>query len=159
MFRLTFVVESDRPMKVIAKRRDSSTSPRTIERRVDTRDRFVLHVIDSNSIFNKTGFDVIDQDDTAAAQAYADALRMAHESAPIEGRVTIPYLTLAYHIGDPIQGIYGRNVSFRVNQGAPNGEAPQYPVVSSIDWNFDGGQTTTLHFTTRQYDPPPERRR
>ena len=107
---------------------------------MDTQDRFVLHVIDVSSYLNGTKFDIIDEDDTDDAQAYADALREANESAPLDGTITIPGLTLAYAIGDPIKGIYGRNISFRVNQGASKGEAAVYPIVSGITYNFDGCQ-------------------
>jgi len=158
-FRLTCVIEADMDIDAIAKRRVSATSNRTVTRRYEVRDRFVKHLIDKSSINNNGKDDIVDRDDTKDAQAYADALRESHESAPISAVATIPWMTMAYRIGVPIRGVYGRKINLRVNQGAPAGEVARYPVVSSIEWNFDGVNTTTLNLETRQFDPPPRRRR
>jgi hypothetical protein len=46
--------------------------------------------------------------------------------------VTLPYVSLAYTIGDRIDLIRGRNVSLRTNVGSGQGEAPTYPWIEQF---------------------------
>ena len=127
----------------------------TIIRRVDARDHFHHDVIDASSAFNQSpGTDQVVQDDTNAAVAHACQLRSAHEFPPLAAVVTIPMLVDYVHIGDRISQISGRNVSFLVNAGVEQGEAPSYPFVVGLTWDFQASeQSTILQLADRRLEP------
>lgn len=154
-FRLDAVIESDRGLEVIAESRPSSVARYVTEKRVNARDRFVRHVIHASSA--PDGKTIDDRNDEEDATAFADAMRAAHENATFAGSVTIPRITTAYEVGDLIQGVSGRTISFRTNGGDGRGEAAQYPAVVAVSWSFDGEQSTTLQLTDRRAEPPKER--
>ncbi len=57
-------------------------------------------------------------------------------------------------IGDRISQINGRDISLLVNSGIEQGEAPSYPFVVGLTWDFQGdGQSTTLQLTDRRLEP------
>ncbi|MHB1561510.1 MAG: hypothetical protein ACYC61_29015, partial [Isosphaeraceae bacterium] len=78
-------------------------------------------------------------------------LRAAHEFPPLAGSITIPYITTYYQIGDRIEQVLGRGVSFGTNIAQDQGELPTYPWVVAISWGFEGDrQTTTLQLSDRR---------
>lgn len=158
-FRLTCTIEADQDLDVKALARPSSPTKFTVRRHVDTRDRFRKRVISTYSanLIDPTD-PVVKTDDTAEAQAHADAMRRANEAGTFAGSVTIPRLSTAYQVGDNVGSIGGRGVSLRQNIGAGAGESAVYPTVVSIEWDLDGKQTTTLHLSDRRAEPPPRRR-
>lgn len=150
--RLTTVIEGDHGIDVEAERRDASPMKNTIQRRVDAKDHFYYDVIDSSSAFNTNGFarDVV-RDDTDLATAHACQLRSAHEFPPLTAAITIPMFVTSYQVGDRINQISGRDVSFQVNAGAEQAEAPSYPFVVAVTWNFEGEkQQTVLELSDRR---------
>ena len=57
-------------------------------------------------------------------------------------------------IGDRISQINGRDVSLLVNAGIEQGEAPSYPFVVGLTWDFQGSkQSTTLQLSDRRLEP------
>jgi hypothetical protein len=153
--RLTTVIEGDLGIEVEAERRDASPMKNTVQRRVDAKDHFHYDVIDSSSAFNTNGFarDVV-QDDTDLATAHACQLRSAHEFPPLTAAVTIPMFVTSYQIGDRIDKIAGRDVSFQVNAGSEQEEAPSYPFIVGLTWNFEGEkQETILQLSDRRTEP------
>jgi hypothetical protein len=153
--RLTTVIEGDLGIDVEAKRRDASPMTNTIQRRVDAKDHFHYDVIDSTSAFNTNSFarDVV-QDDTDLATAHACQLRSAHEFPPLAATITIPMCVTSYQVGDRIDQIAGRNVSFQVNAGSEQEEAPSYPFVVAVTWDFQGEkQQTVLQLSDRRMEP------
>jgi hypothetical protein len=152
--RLTCVIEGDQVLSATADRRPSSPTTFQILRRVDARDRYFKHMIDTSSEFNQTGAAVTVRDDSQEAQAEADARRLAGEAGEILGSVTIPRFSNAYRIGDRIRSIQGRNLSLRTNAGAPDEEGAVYPAVVGLTWDFDGKQHTVLHLSDQRGQRP-----
>ena len=154
--RLTTVIEADYGIEATAPRRDASPMSSTILRRVDARDHFHYDVVDGSSAFNQSpGTDQVVQDDSDAAVAHACQLRSAHEFPPLAAAVTIPMLVDYVQIGDRISQINGRDVSFLVNAGIEQGEAPSYPFVVGLTWDFqESKQSTTLQLADRRLEPP-----
>jgi hypothetical protein len=139
----------------LAPRRDASPMLSTILRRVDARDHFHNDVVGGSSTFNQSpGTNQVIQDDTDAAVANASQLRAAHEFPPLAAAVTIPMLVDYVQIGDRISEINGRDVSLLVNAGIEQGEAPSYPSVVGLTWDFEGNkQSTTLQLADRRLEP------
>lgn len=163
-YMLLCCVDSDNDFDVTANRRAASTTSFTVTRRVDARERFRKTVVNKWSFYGDlvNDFGVNDRtvtDDEPEAQALADAQRRHSESAVFAGTATIPRLTLAYHVGDKVTDVDGRDVSLRSNLGAEHGESPVYPSVVAVNWNFDGGQSTELTLSDARAEPPPRRGR
>jgi hypothetical protein len=158
--RLTTVIEADHGIETTASRRDASPLPQTITRRVDARDHFYYDVVDGSSPFSKTpgpsGPDnsLVVQDDSQSALAHACQIRAARELPPLAAAVTIPMLINYIQIGDRIDKINGREVSLLTNAGIEQGEAPAYPFVVAVTWDFQGDQqATTLQLSDRRLEP------
>lgn len=144
---LTVVVEEDSRLKGIADRQSVSPLAHTVTRQIDAGDRYQYNVIHSSSWFNSTGDNVVSRDDTEQATKEAEARREAAALGVIDGQVLIPYLTAHYQVGDRIDKINGRNLSF-VTGGSPDGEdAPNYPVITGITYSLGGDQSTTLQLS------------
>jgi hypothetical protein len=152
--RLTTVIEADYGIEATALRRDASPMSSTILRRVDARDHFHYDVVDGSSAFNSSPrTDQIMQDDSDAALAQACQLRSTHEFPPLVAAVTMPMLVGYIQIGDRISQINGRDISFLVNSGIEQGEAPSYPFVVGLTWDFQGNkQSTTLQLADRRLE-------
>jgi hypothetical protein len=57
-------------------------------------------------------------------------------------------------IGDRISQINGRDVWLYVNAGIEQGEAPSYPSVVGLTWDFqEAKQSTTLQLADRRLEP------
>lgn len=145
--RLTCVIEADQTLTAKAARRPVSPSTYTIERRVDARDRYSKQIKAATSEFNLSSAPIVVRDDTDDAQADADARRLAAETGKVLGAVTIPRFTTVYTIGDKIRSIQGRDLSLQTNAGAPSIEAPVFPCVVGLTWDFANGQSTILHLS------------
>jgi hypothetical protein len=153
--RLTTVIEADYGIESTAPRRDASPLLSPVLRRVDARDHFRFDVIDGSSAFNQSpGVDQIVQNDSVAAMTQACQLRSAHEFPPLTAALTIPMLVDYAQIGDRISQINGRDVWLYVNAGIEQGEAPSYPSVVGLTWDFqEGKQSTTLQLADRRLEP------
>jgi hypothetical protein len=154
--RLTTVIEADYGIDATAARRDASPASSTIMRRVDARDHFHYDVVGGSSAFSQSpGANQAVQDDSDAALALACQLRSAHEFPPLAAAVTIPMLVDYVQVGDRISLINGRDVSLAVNAAGEQGEAPSYPFVVGLTWDFQGSkQATTLQLADRRMEPP-----
>ena len=150
ILRLTCVVEGDHVLSATADRRPSSPTGYSIMRRVDARDRYAKRVIAANSEFNPSPAAKVVRDDTANAQAEADARRNATEAGEVAGFVVIPRFTQAYRIGDRIRSIRGRDLSLQTNAGAPTEEGEVYPAVVGLTWDFEGDQRTVLQLSDQR---------
>ena len=142
--RLTTVIEADQDLGIVAPRRDASPMSATIQRRVDARDHYRRGVVKANTAFNTTMLDTTIYDDTEAATTHAAQLRSAHEFPPLSAAVTIPMLALSIQVGDQISAIDGRDVSFQLNAAAEQQEAPSYPFVVGLTWDFQRNRQSTL---------------
>ena len=153
--RLTTVIEADYGIEATAQRRDASPMSSTILRRVDARDHFHYDVVDGSSAFNPSPLtDQVMEDDSVAALAHACQLRTTHEFPPLAAAVTMPMLADYIQIGDRISQINGRDISFLVNSGIEQGEAPSYPFVVGLTWDFqENKQSTTLQLADRRSEP------
>lgn len=155
-FVLTCLIDTDEISGAVAKRRNASPQPFQVTRMIDGRSRYRSdYVIVKKSLVELDSpvareDDYFLRNDTLAALGYAQSHRSRTEQAPIAGAFTIPYLTLGYEVGSRIRAIEGRNLDLRVNAGVDTGEAPLYPYVVGISWDFDGGQRTTLHLSDRR---------
>jgi hypothetical protein len=136
-----------------------SPYPFTIERRIDAKDHFVKNVIHQSSTFytSQGGQDelpLVVKDDTLAAFTHVEQMRAAHEFPPLAASVHIPWFSQVYNVSDRVQIMTGRDVSFQVNAGSEQGEAPSYPFVSAITWDFRGdSQKTILMLSDRRMEP------
>ena len=148
--RLTCVIEGDQTIAATAGRRASSPTQYTVNRWVDASDRYVKHIKAASSEFNATSSAVVVQDDGPSALADANARRSAGEAGEVAGTVTIPRFTSAYAIGDKVCSIQGRNLSLQTNAGTPASEAPVFPAVVGISWEFDGRQQTILQLSDQR---------
>ncbi len=151
--RLTTVIEEDVMMGISVPKRIASPTRFTRRRTADARDHFQSNTVAKDSVYwsadGGTGDDnYVIRDDTKAAKTHAYQLRSSTEFPATAGSVTLPFITGYYEVGDRIRAIRGRDVSLRTNVGVDQGEAPVYPWVVSVGWNFEGGrQTTTLQLS------------
>jgi hypothetical protein len=153
--RLTTVIQDDLTMGISAGRRIGSPTRFTRWRVVDAKDHFQYAAIDpSSSNYVAQGGNGTDpyvtRDDTDAANAHAYQLRDRYEMPPLAGSVSLPGIALAYDVGDRISLVSGRNISLQTNIGTAQGEAPVYPWIVSLSWDFDGQQRTTINLSDRR---------
>lgn len=148
VLRLTTVIEDDLVVPASADSRPASPTSFTRRRRVDARDHFALETISARSQYNLDPEPRIARDDTERAIAWARQLRAAYELPPTVGSATLPGLVTAYSVGDRVARIDGRDVALQTNVGEAQGEAPAYPTVSAVVWDFsDDRQATTLEIS------------
>jgi hypothetical protein len=164
--RLTTVISGDLRINAQAQQRIASPTTYARTRIADRRDMFGYCAIDLSSMnwsdmiaapgaVTNDYQQVLMRDDTAAATGLAEQLRGAREFPTLSGRVTIPYITSYYEVGDRIDLIVGRNCSLCTNIAVDQGEAPTYPWVVGVSWDFDGKQTTTLTLSDQRALPHP----
>jgi hypothetical protein len=150
---LTALIDSDLMIAAAASKRDASPTKYERRRRLDAKDHFKQQVVGKQTWYHQEAEPVNARDDTEKAQAHAEAARSAQEFPAIEGSVTIPWLTNAYKLGDRIRKVAGREVSFQANAGS-DAEAPRYPYVTAIDYEFSGErQATILHYSDQRSGP------
>jgi hypothetical protein len=161
---LVCVVESDRRLDVLSPRRAASPTQFAITRAVDLRSKFRPGYVHISSPFYN---DAIDTEDpaTAAARAeqgaapddmkpqgneyweakdYADNKRESLQLGRWAGRVTIPRLVPGYDIGDRLAGVEGRDAPLQLNIDGNGREAPAYPRIVGLTFDFHGGQNIHL---------------
>ena len=158
--RMVTTIEADFDITVYAGRRESCPVKAVVSRVVDCRDHFTRKAILKSSPFYKRpdggeeGDPSYALDQTELAQTHADQLRSAHDYPPVAGAIVIPQITFAYQVGDRLSKINGRDVSLRANAAQEQREAPIYPFLVSISWQFTPDrQSTTLQFTDRRAEP------
>jgi len=145
---LTTVIEDDLRMPINVPKRIASPTIFTRRRSADGRDHFQHASVSAGSLYytqdggNGTDPYVV-RDDTTDATTHAYQLRSAHEFPPLAGSITIPFWTAYYEVGDRVQIVQGRNVTLQTNVGVDQGEAPCYPWVVGVSWNFDGDRQQT----------------
>lgn len=156
VLRLTTVIRDDLRMPISAGKRLASPTVFARWRTADARDHFHYASIDRSSVnYSHQGGDgtdpVVIRDDTDAAMAHAYQLRAAHEFPHLAGSVSMPYITTFYQIGDRVEQVAGRDVSFGTNIAQDQGELPTYPWIVAISWSFEGDrQATTLQLSDRR---------
>lgn len=154
---LTAVIESDLMLAARALPRQASPTRFIKERRLECRDHFRQQIVAANSWYNQTDEPINARDDTAKAEAHAEAQRSAQEFPPMVGQAVIPWLTNSYRIGDRLRMVAGRDVTFQANAGTDSGEAERYPFITGIDYDFTGDrQHTTLHYSDNATRPQGE---
>ncbi len=148
VLRLTTVIEDDLMLPAAVDSRPASPTSYTRRRRVDARDHFALETIAAGSLHNPGTEPKTARDDTERAVAWARQLRAAHELPPTVGWATLPGLVTAYRVGDRVARIDGRDVALQTNIGEAQGEAPAYPTISAVSWEFhDDRQATTVELS------------
>lgn len=153
---LTCLVDRDIFEDRIIGRRNASPQPFPIKRMIDGRSRYRRDKINAKQSFVELDSpaarkdDYYLRDDLPDARVFGESQRARTEFAPIAGAFVIPHLTIAYEVGSRISEIKGRNLDLRVNAGVDTGEAPLYPYVVGISYDFEGGQKTTLHLSDRR---------
>ncbi len=153
-FRLVTVVEADICLIGVANRRPASSPTRfAVTRYDDTKDRFARWVVDTSSGLSREGETWTIRDDQEAADAHAIGRRRAAEGAPFAGAITVPYITLAYDIGDTVIGIQPRGVDFNAVLGQYTEEAPQWPRIVAVDRMYEPTPATVFHLHDRRAEP------
>jgi hypothetical protein len=147
--RLTTVIEADFHIAAKAAKRIASPTQFPRRRRADAGDHFQYCSIAPNSLnYSSQGGNGTDpfvvRDDTDSAKTHAQQLRSAHEMPPLAGSVRIPWITDYYEIGDRVKDIDGRDASLCVSVGTDQGEAPSYPWIVGITWNFSRDAQETI---------------
>jgi len=156
--RLTTVVDDDLTLDTKVDKRIASPTKFERRRRVDGSDVYRMERIHKSSpnyvpSADDGGFQVV-RDDTQLGIDHANMLRAAHETPPLAGSVTLPFLTDAYRVGDRVRAIKGREISLQANVAEGQGEAPFYPTVVAIGRSFAGDrQSTTLQLSDRRAEP------
>ena len=148
--RLTTVIRGDFDAAAFAEKRESSPSRFATRRLIDAREHYKLQKIHRSSAFNAEARDEVSRDDAPKATAHAAALRLAHEGMSVAGSITLPYVSHAIGVGDLIEGLAGRGLSFAEMGGEDAGEGPQYPAVVGFSWTCQLPQTTTLFLSDRR---------
>jgi hypothetical protein len=170
---LVCVVDDDYPAMGVATRRSASPIARPIVRYVDHSDQRRLELVHKSSTSweqakgqdpalknHASGPDwLVARDETDTLDAEATARRAAHESPPVAGTITLPYLSRAFEVGDRIREISGRGINLS-GSVSKDGKTPVYPRVVARTWTHDGesGIETTLALNDRRgdLDAPPE---
>ena len=151
--RLTCVIDGDRGIDALAAKRDASPMKFAVRRVIESKDHWQKQVIHKNSKYNSSGTDTTARDDTAAATAHAESLRLAHEFPGTGGHVSIPWITHAYGVGDFISKVSGRDIPLDSGAGGPAGEGPRYPAVVGFTWTCQNPQTTILKLDDHRSEP------
>lgn len=151
--RLTTVVKDDHGISATADKRDASPMRFAVHRRIEARDHWRKQVVHKSSPYNTSGNTITIRDDTEKAQGHAESLRLAREFPSVAGSVSIPWITHTIGIGDLIEGVSGRDVSFDTSAGGPAGEGLHLPAVVSISYTCQHPQTTVLKLTDHRADP------
>ena len=142
--RLTTVIDDDSMISAAVDARPASPTSHARRRRVDARDHFGLEVVSARSTHNPTSTPRIVRDDSSRALTWARQLQAAHELPPLTGGATIPGLVTAYRVGDRVARINGRDIGLQTNLGAGQGEAPVYPAISALTWDFTADRQVTI---------------
>ena len=142
--RLTTVIDDDLMLPAVANARPASPTVFTLRRRVDARDHFKMETVAPRSLYNPGSRPIVVHDDTERALAHARQLRAAYEFPPLSGSITIPSIVTAFQVGDRIGRINGRDLSFQTNLGDDQGEAPSYPSIVAVSWDFTGDRQATI---------------
>jgi hypothetical protein len=148
--RLTVVIRGDFDAGAFAEKRESAPSRFATRRLIDAREHYRLQKVHRSSAFNAAARDEVARDDAPRATAHAAAMRLAHEGTSVAGTIAIPYVTHAIGVGDLIEGLAGRDLSFAEMGGEDAGEGPQYPAVVGFSWTCQLPQTTTLFLSDRR---------
>lgn len=156
--RLTTVIKADKRITAQAPMRDASPTQFARWRSIDAADHFRHCSISVGSInYPNAGGDgtnpVVIRDDTDIATTHANQLRSSHEMPALAAAVTIPGVSLNYEVGDRINLLEGRDISFQTNIGASMGESPVYSWVVGVSWLFEGDtQYTELTLSDKRAD-------
>ncbi len=154
MFRLTVTTQLPERVPVNVGMRAASPTKFPRWMLVDRQDQYKIQIAEGGGLdlLNDDANSTYPRDDYQAAKDEAVTMRNRHEFPPLAGSITIPELSLAYNVSDRIRGIVGRDISLQCNAGTDD-EAPTYPWVVSVTWNFTGpSQTTTLQLSDRRLD-------
>lgn len=162
--RLTCVIEGDRDLHIVAKRRNASPLKDVVRRRIDCRDHFGYDVVTIYSAFNDPGgivsppAPVTTRDDTIEATAFARQMQAAHEMPSLSASIMIPGIVNYIQVGDRVSRISGRDVTLQTNAANEAGEATTFPYVVALTWDFTGErQSTSLQLSDRRNEPPAPR--
>ncbi len=154
MFRLTTTVQLAERVPVNQGMRAASPTRFPRWMLVDRHDQYKTQQVSRQDfdILSTSDENAYPRDDYPDAKGEASAIRNRHEFPPLAGSITIPSLSLGYFVSDRISRIKGRDISLQCNAGTDD-EAPTYPWVVSVTWNFNGAnQTTTLQLSDRRLD-------
>ena len=170
---LVCTVDDDFPVYAQADRRASSPIARKVVRYVDHSDQRVQQIIHRSSTSweqakaktpalkaHPGGSDwLIAKDDSDSLDSEASARRAAHESPPVSGTITLPFLSRGFEVGDRIEEISGRGINLS-GSVSKDGKEPVYPRVVARTWTQDGesGISTVLALSDRRgdVDAPPD---
>jgi hypothetical protein len=162
---LTCVVEADRKTNTaLATRQPTSPTAYQVARYVDGHDRYRRWAVHSSSSFQSGnsglyGTNIDDpraryycRDDSAAAQAYAEAMRASTETPSMGGTVTIGRLTNQYFVGDRVDAMMGR---MNLQTNTPGSPTPRYPMIVQLTWRQEPEQATVLQLDDRRSESDP----
>lgn len=148
IFRLTCVIEGDFGLALAhAPKRPASPTRFTIRKTEDAEDRFRHLVATVSSHYNtaEPSKIVVIEEDTEEARSYATTRQRAHELGTFGGSATIPYICMAYNVGEKISGIEGRDIDFNGMAGQEAGEGRVFPTIVGIDRVYEPKPGTTYH--------------
>lgn len=138
--RVTATVESDMRLAVTVERPGLAADHRGPRLWHDVSDAYHVRVVDTGSIFYGGPGRAVDDGDRLVALA-AD-LWQARRHAPVPSRITLPFLSVSYRVGDRIDGVRYRAARLRRTAGGIDTD----PMVTAVKarWTADGGWQTFL---------------
>jgi len=138
--RITCCIEGDRALSHRSTKRDSSPNGEIVPLFIDLHDRFKYRQVDSTSVFDGQTAD--ERDDTDDIETFCDKVRDNNDQAEVSVSVTL--LTdnhPEYKIGQLIEKVDGRNLTFNANSAAAT---PRQIQIIGITRTLDSERRTEL---------------
>jgi hypothetical protein len=158
--RLTVAIEADQITTGTTRSLTYTPGGSEVTRTVDANDRYETHILHQSSVNYPGGAEPLTtiRDDESDASHEAESYLQSLLTGTFRSNVLIPRFTRYYKLGDRIQGIWGRGVSFQLNtldrivDGdtvgppiiEPNANLDPYPYVVRITHTFEPAQETIL---------------
>lgn len=138
--RATATVESDARLAVTVERPGLGDDSRGRRRWIDAADRFRWRKVDATSVLSGGPADEVD--DSQRLIQYAADLWAAQRHAPAPSRITLPFMSISYRVGDRIDGVRYRAARLARTEGG----VPTDPLVEAVvaRWSDEAGWQTEL---------------
>lgn len=141
--RVTGVISGDQRVSYTKDADDSSPNSNDIELFLDLSDRFQdRQVQDTGEFENLVNGTHDEHDDTQDLEEFVDAVHTKENAATVSGTFVLMGYRPSFELGDRITKINGRNIS--LNRLSNSASSKRYPVVTQIEYNFEGNVNTVL---------------
>jgi hypothetical protein len=128
--RVTATVESDARLGVVVQRPGAASDQRGRRLWLDVSKDFRFRTVHSSSIFH--GGPSREVDDSEQLIDFAASLWQADHWAPTPGRAGLPFFSLAYQVGDRVDGVRYRSARLKRSQGGVETD----PMIEAVRQTF-----------------------